>query len=381
MDFKIRLPKCKFRLFIFSLYNLFFVLYMANKISNVYYLATISFFCFINLFLLLTKKKKTNFGIREFKLGIIYVVSLFIISIGIQFYHHDFQFRVLFNDTVRMILPVINAYLFVNTVDKEDFHLFFNVFLIRFVLQFLSLNLSLISLSSLLSISWIESSSAMESSLAHDFMIMEIYYLMNKEKKKALICMIFCMLSMKRLSFILAPLLFIISDFIKNNEVKEKSVLLVKIITVISPIIVLFLYSQKTQNYLLQTFGINLNGIMSGRIQIYEILVNNIPYYNGLGSINNFLSSFVKNTYGTIWNGILHNDFLRLYLETTIIGVIVVGNNLIEISKKNKWHFLMACYLIFVAITSHIFNYFSVWVTFYMIVMCTQTEINEDNKE
>ena len=88
-----------------------------------------------------------------------------------------------------------------------------------------------------------------------------------------------------------------------------------------------------------------------------------------MGSSNAFLSSFVKSKYGTTWDGILHNDFLRLLLETTIVGVIIVANNLVEICKKNTWIFLMGCYLIIVAITSHIFNYFSVWITFYMIVM------------
>ena len=339
MNMKIKLPKCKFRLFIFILYNLFFVLYMANKISNIYYLVTISFFCLTNLFMLLTKKIKIKYGFKEFKLGVTYVAVLFIISLIIQFYHGNFGFRYLFNDIIRMILPIINAFLFVNTIDKKDFPIFFNVFLLRFILQFVFINLTTISINSILSISWITSSSLMESSLAHDFMIMEMYYLMNKEKNKALICLIFCMLSMKRLSFILAPLLFIISKYIDKNEVKGKVYNFVKIITILSPIIVLLLYSNKAQYIFLNNFGIDLNSLMTGRIKIYNILSNNIPYYNGLGSINNFLSSFVKSNYGTTWNGILHNDFLRLYLETTIIGVFFVANNLIEISKKNKWHF------------------------------------------
>ena len=142
MNMKIKLPKCKFRLFIFILYNLFFVLYMANKISNIYYLVTISFFCLTNLFMLLTKKIKIKYGFKEFKLGVTYVAVLFIISLIIQFYHGNFGFRYLFNDIIRMILPIINAFLFVNTIDKKDFPIFFNVFLLRFILQFVFINLT-----------------------------------------------------------------------------------------------------------------------------------------------------------------------------------------------------------------------------------------------
>ena len=380
MKFKIKLPKCKLRLFLFILYNLFFVLYMANKISNIYYLITISFFCLSNLFVFLTKKEKLKYGFREFKLGIIYLVGLFVISILMQIYNNDFKLSYVCSDLIRMGLPIINAFLFVNTIDKKDFHIFFNIFLLRFILQFIFANLSMMSLSNILSISWISSSSAMESSLAHDFIIMEMYYLMNKEKKKALICIFFCMLSMKRLSFILAPLLFIIANKIGNVKVKKKTVNIVKIITIMSPIVVLLLYSHNVQDYLYENFNINLNEMSTGRVQIYDTLSNSIPYYNGLGSINEFLSSFVKTKFGTTWNGILHNDFLRIYLETTILGVIFVGNNLVEIGKKNRWHFLMVCYLIFVAITSHIFNYFSVWVTFYMIIMCSQVQADNTNE-
>ncbi len=381
MNLKIKLPKCKFRLFIFALYNLFFILYMANKISNIYYLITISFFCLINLFLLLTKKEKIKFGIREFKLGATYVTMLIMISIIIQLLNHDFQLKILFDDTIRMAIPIINAFLFVNTTDSKEFHLFFNIFLMRFILQFIFLNLDNLTLNNILSISWLNSSSSMESSLAHDFIIMEMYYLMNKEKRKALICVLFCMLSMKRLSFILAPLLFLFANKVSNTEVKKRYLNIIKFITIISPVMVIVLYSSRTQSYLLQQFNIDLNSIMTGRIEIYNILVNNIPYYNGLGSINDFLSSFVKINYGTIWNGILHNDFLRIYLETTIIGVAFLSNNLVELGKKNYWQFLMIIYLIFVAITSHIFNYFSVWVTFYMIIMCSQINKSSNSIE
>lgn len=369
MSYKVKIPKCKFRLFLFILYNFFFVLYMAKKISNIYYLITISLFCISNFIVLLAKKRKISFGIKETKLGMFYIISLLVISLLIQLNNNDFKFNILFNDIIRMTLPIINGFIFVNTIDEKDFNTFFNIFLIRFILQFIFLNLNFITLRNILSISWVNSTSSMESSLAHDFIIMEMYYLYNNNRIKSIICMIFCMLSMKRLSFILAPILYLFSKKISNYKLKEFQIRILKICAIASPFIVLGLYSNYMQNFLHSHFGLDLNTIMSGRIQIYKTLSKNIPYYNGLGSSNAFLSSFVKSKYGTTWDGILHNDFLRLLLETTIVGVIIVANNLVEICKKNTWIFLMGCYLIIVAITSHIFNYFSVWITFYMIVM------------
>ena len=110
------------------------------------------------------------------------------------------------------------------------------------------------------------------------------------------------------------------------------------------------LYSKASQNFFQNVFNMDLNLKMGGRIAIYDTVVNNIPYFNGYGSINAFLSKFVYSVFGTYWNATLHNDFIRIYYETTI------------------------------GITSHILNYFSVWVTFYMIIMCTQKE-SDENKE
>lgn len=368
---KIRLPKCKFRLSIFIAYNLFFVLYIIGKISNIYYLLGMGFFCFLNfLSIVQTGKLSLKNSFHELKLGIVYVLVFFVISFIIQLSNNNMQLSILLGDLGRFTIPIIYAYLFVNSIDKNEQKIFFDILLFRFILQFILININNFSVNYFLSLSWLSTDSLLESSLAHDFFILELFFLMINNKKNAFICMIFCMLSMKRLSFILAPLVFVFSNKIPSNiPVKKKYIILLKVMAIVSPIVLINLYSIEFRNFLYNTFNFDLNLFMSGRISIYNLLVNNIPQYNGLGSINNFLGPFAKKYYGTTWNGVLHNDFLRLYLETTIIGVIVFSNNIVEICKKNYWLFIMIAYLILVAITSHIFNYFSVWVTLYLSVM------------
>lgn len=377
MNFKISLPQCKVRYLIFILYNFFYILYMMGYTSQVLYFGTLLIFCCLNFFIRFINNTKNAKCIKELNLGIGFIATFLVISFIIQLIHRDFQIY-LITGLIRIALPIINAFLFVNTVNENDQKYFFNVLLLRFIVHFIWQNYSFFNLQGLMSISWIQSSSEMETSMAHDFMIMEMYYLYRKENKKAFICMAFCMLSMKRLSFILAPLLIIFSKRVPVGvEVKRSYLTALKIITILSPFLILLLYTETSQNWLYQTFHIDLNQVMAGRVSIYETMKNAIPYYNGYGSINNFLAKYVMQTYGTIWNATLHNDFLRIYLETTIIGVIIMANNLIEMTRKEYWHFLMIAYLIFVAITSHIFNYFSVWVTFYLVIMCTHNNIKE----
>lgn len=375
MKLKIGLPRCKARFAVFILYNMFYVLYMMGQASQIFYLGTLILFCGMNAITLFTRGGVLYRGKREFKLGMGYVIVFFIISSMIQCIHFDFR-SYLITGLIRITLPIVNAYLFVNTIDEEDQKYFFNVLFARFVIHFVWQNHSYLNLRGLSSISWSNSSSDMESSLAHDFLIMEMFYLYRNEKKKAFVCMILCMMSMKRLSFILAPFFLIVSRYIPRNiEVKKIFCLLLKGVAAISPFIILLLYSNASQAWFFSTFHVDLNIVMSGRPRIYEIMRDNMPYYNGYGSINNFLGHYVMYQFGTTWNAILHNDFLRIFFETTIAGVIVLANNLVELSKKEYWFFLMMVYLITVAITSHILNYFSVWITFYMIVM---SHIQED---
>lgn len=369
MRLKIRLPQCKIRFAVFIVYNMFYVFYMKGYTSQIFYFGTLMLFCGMNAFILIRRHGKAVKGTREFRLGTGYIAFFFVVSAFFQCIHLDFKFY-LITGLIRILLPVVNAYLFVNTIDKRDHKYFFNVLLARYVVHFIWQNYNYLNLNGLLSISWSESNSEMESSLAHDFLIMEMYYLYRGEKKKSILCMILCMLSMKRLSFILAPVFFVTSRYVpKGIEVKKIFCTLLKATAIVSPIFILLLYSQELQAWLISTLHIDLNAVMSGRPRIYQIMLDNMPYYNGYGSINNFLEHYVMRQYGTTWNAILHNDFLRIFYETTIVGVIILTNNLVEIAKKEYWFFFMMTYLIMVAITSHILNYLSVWITFYMIVM------------
>lgn len=370
MSLIIKLPHCKIRFLAFIIYNAFYVLYMLGYTSQSLYLGTLILFCMMNGFFVL--RKKEYLCKREFKLGTCYVLVFLVVSVLIQLFHMDFQ-TYLISGLIRIFLPIINAFLFVNSINESDYDAFFNVMLLRFVLHFLLENYQYLNPTYILAISWKDSSSVMESSMAHDFIIMEMYYLFKNKKMKAIICMVFCMLSMKRISFILAPLLLIMAKWIKNDiPVNKKYLSALKGISIISPFLIIAMYSDSFQIWLYNTLHVDLNVIMSGRPHIYKTLVENIPYFNGYGSVNNFLTQRAL-LFNTTWDAVLHNDFLRIYFETTIFGVIVLANNLVELTKKQYWHFIMISYLLVVAITSHILNYFSVWITFYLVVMCSNS--------
>ncbi|GHU61329.1 hypothetical protein FACS189418_0810 [Clostridia bacterium] len=387
------IPSCLFRLVCFAAYNFAYILYMLSYISQNIYLFLLFVFCCLNAtiyFLSYLNQIGKTLGKRTLKLSLSYVVTFLVISLGMQIFNGDFS-SYLWVGLFRITLPIVSAFFWINTVKESEQKYFFDLLLLRFILHFLWSNLEHMNWQTLLSMSWSNSYSDFESSLAHDFFILECYFLWKKERKRSFISMIFCMLSMKRLSFVLAPLLFVfdllpvyfprfckrIKFFQQESKKRKVSSLwanLLKIVVIVSPLFMVALYSPAGQDLFYSLFKKDLNVFMSGRVSIYYTLVEAIPYYNGYGSVNHFLSSYVASVFGTYWNAVLHNDYIRIYLETGILGVIAITHSLVELSRKEYWIFVMMVYLMVVAITSHIFNYFSVWVTFYMIVFQLNTE-------
>lgn len=176
---------------------------------------------------------------------------------------------------------------------------------------------------------------------------------------------------MKRLSFILAPVAFVLSSRVPKGDVKRVYRVLVMVAIVLSPFVLMWLYRYDVMGWLYSSFGIDLNAEMTGRPTIYHLAISGMSGdFNGYGSINYYLAGYASSHFGTVWNGILHNDTIGIYLETGFLGIASFAFGIVEFSKKNYWHFFMMLYLVFVAITSHILDYFSVWVTFYLAVMC-----------
>lgn len=367
------LPKSGFRFLLFILYNLLYVAYMLGYASQALYMGTLLLFCAANGIIFVYRGTAKICGFRYAGYILFFIVVFGAISIPIQLMHGGLR-GFLFSALGRLGLPIINALLFANSVDEDDWKFYFNVLLVRFCCHFLLMNADNLSLSSILSMSWSDSEAATESSLAHDFLIMEMLFLAMKQKRKALICVVFCMLSMKRLSFILAPVAFALSSRVPKGDVKPVFRVLAMLTIVISPFVLMWLYRYDVMGWLYTSFGIDLNAEMTGRPTIYHLAISGMSGgFDGYGSINNYLAGYAASHFGTVWNGILHNDTIGIYLETGILGIASFAFGIVEFSKKNYWHFFMMLYLVFVAITSHILDYFSVWVTFYLAVMCSNT--------
>lgn len=363
------------KLFIFFLYNLTYVLYMAGYINRVINLVILSIFIIVCLYeylnKIIRKKQKVTFG-KEFKSAMIIVVAFFIISLIIQVIHKDFELYVI-SELLYNIIPPVLTFFWINTINEEDVMPYFYIFFIRSITYFLLKNANDLSISSIMQIDWNNSkSSIFESPLAHDFLFLEIIFLYTKKQKLALISMFFCLLSFKRISFILSILVYIgyiflnkrkkINDIL-NKEVGKFVIIMTFFVMSISPLILNWIVSDSGISYFSKN-GIDINDFTTGRVGIIRYLRGHMKYYNGYGSTDNYLTN---STYGNLSNlGSMHCDMLKLYYEVTELGVLIFIYEMLKIFKKKYITYCMLLYLFLELISSHFLDQLSVWNMFFM---------------
>ena len=384
------------KLIVFITYNIAYLMYSAGIISQSINLCILCLFliqCMITYFRNTDMKlKKSSIGFNDIKNIFLMYFLLFIISVVVQLINSDFRLY-LFSDLSYLVIPPILAFFWINTVEKNKQKQYLYIMFARLVIQFLVANLTNMNLEVIKAISWNDTkSSVFESSIAHDFLLLEIIFLYFNDKKCAFLSMILCLLSFKRTSFILSILFFIIYCF-KNNLIyisyisknKRKKIsnklprwfnVCIILIFCIAPYFMKWCAIDGGTKVVFDMTGIDIEHEATGRFELIRYTYQNIQYFNGLGSIINF---FENSIYSRLGN--MHCDVLRLYWETTIIGVIAFAFTMTKFSSKHKILSLIWIYIVIELITSHFLHLFSFMITFYMFAAIVTSDIKFKNKE
>lgn len=377
------------KIFIFFTYNVAYVLYMLGHISRWINLAILAVFISLCAYQYLYRIKKSSTNkktlfLSEFKYAIVIVISFFIISIIIQIIHGSFG-KYLFNELLYNLIPPIIAFFWINSTDKERVKPYFYIFFARAVLYFLLKNGAYLSIENIMSITWDNSkSSIFETTLAHDFVFLEIIFLYFKNHKLAIASALLCLLSFKRISFILCVLI-LLGYYIclirkngisfMNKEVSKKIRIIVLIIFCVMPLALNWIVSDSGVRFFYNK-GIDINQFTTGRVNLVRFVNNNIGEYNGYGSSDHFLENYTIEKYSKLGN--MHCDMLKLYYEVTILGVIVYAYSMISFAKKNRIVFLMLLYIIMELFSSHFLDVLSVWNMFFMFAAYIYSHGNEN---
>jgi hypothetical protein len=177
------------------------------------------------------------------------------------------------------------------------------------------------------------------------------------------------MLSLKRASFILAPVALVFRRRLSIRSRPRRGPLVAMfLVALVSPFLVMAVYSPGFTSYLWNTFGVDLDTLTSGRRTIYELVVDYLPPPTGFGSLNVMLSELALSSFGTTWDGLLHNDTFRVYLEVGIVGLGLYVGALAYAARTSLMSYFLIGYTLFVLISSRLITYASYWVALFLVL-------------
>ena len=276
------------------------------------------------------------------------------------------------NEAVYYYTPLIVIIVYSQISEEHDVETILNYLFVLYVIVFLKNFAGQLTLANLKSISFANSYSPFESELAFVFLIFECFYLYMEKRKNAIISLILCILSFKRISMLAAIVFFIFSKWIVvKKAVNKKIVIVTTVVFVLLPVLTCLMLNDTLEAWFYQTFHVTLNEITLTRSSRIEAVINSGQIKYGLGSVTTYLTKYLNALHGSNFsNRNLHNDLVKIYLECGILGSIVFTYIYMKAASVSRMLFVMMCYIFFECYFNHLFGAGStdIWILIYLIM-------------
>ena len=276
------------------------------------------------------------------------------------------------NEAVYYYTPLIFIIVYSQISEEQDVETILNYLFVLYVIVFLKNFAGQLTLANIKSISFANSYSPFESELAFVFLIFECFYLYMGKRKNAIISLILCILSFKRISMLAAIVFFIFSKWIVvKKAVNKKIVIVTTVVFVLLPVLTCLMLNDTLEAWFYQTFHVTLNEITLTRSSRIEAVINSGQIKYGLGSVTTYLTKYLNALHGSNFsNRNLHNDLVKIYLECGILGSIVFTYIYMKAASVSRMLFVMMCYVFFECYFNHLFGAGStdIWILIYLIM-------------
>ena len=276
------------------------------------------------------------------------------------------------NEAVYYYTPLIFIIVYSQISEEQDVETILNYLFVLYIIVFLKNFAGQLTLANLKSISFANSYSPFESELAFVFLIFECFYLYMGKRKNAIISLILCILSFKRISMLAAIVFFIFSKWIVvKKAVNKKIVIVTTVMFVLLPVLTCLILNDTLEAWFYQTFHVTLNEITLTRSSRIEAVINSGQIKYGLGSVTTYLTKYLNALHGSNFsNRNLHNDLVKIYLECGILGSIVFTYIYMKAASVSRMLFVMMCYIFFECYFNHLFGAGStdIWILIYLIM-------------
>ena len=377
-----KVPIRQTNMILFALYNMVYVLYRVHNLSRMIYMATLGGFFLFEIYVVLSdKRQEERFFRREFRATMFVAFIFLVISLGIQIVNDNLQMY-LYEELLYFVVPCLAGYVCMNYSEEDDVKWFFYIILVKLTLYFVLRFWGTFSFSAIMAINFNDSNSSLyEIVIAHDFLFLMIIFICFDDLKAVLISFALCVLSFKRLPFILAFLVLILYLLSKSEKAMSFGTLNKKgvkwlqgsfsngtlfiffIVIMTLPFIMQWVYSNTGVQWFDSVLGMDLNKETSGRVNIVNYALNNFMP-NGLGSITHFYETNSNELFRRIAN--MHCDVIRLEKEVTIIGYAIYVYVLVKVFSKSRLTTIMMLYLVAEMTLSHMADQLNIWIIMYL---------------
>lgn len=282
------------------------------------------------------------------------------------------------SETYYLLAPLF----FVYSIFKRDYsirHLekIMDMFLYSMMFGFAFFIMGKIAEGQLVTISFVDSSSPFEIECAHLFLMLYIFYTFENHTGKRILSGVCCVLAWKRMC-----LLYLIFVTVIHRKIdREKKVprffpAAVAAALVLLPSLLQLLLTDSFSNWFTQTTGLDLHKFLMFRFEtVVTAFESGVPS-RGLGT---YLYVDVP-WYDHFVRVSIHNDAVRLYLETSVVGLLIFAWGMSRIAK-NTYSFLVMLFMFIEMSVSHFLGNGSLpfWVLAYSMIFCMNRYSEDKN--
>lgn len=314
------------------------------------------------------KKEKTIYNKELFNILIviitIVVISLVMIIISGKFYSSFFE------SIIKLSLPIIYVYLVLNLFEFKDiYRCMCGTLILSFIGYILEIGISNFTINNFMKIDFLRSYSPFESHFSAGTSIAMCAFFMYYRKNKVFkyMSLLFAILTFKRMAVIFSLSLLFLPRIINiNKDIKRKYKNIIKIIFVVLTLGYFWLLTSQASDFFEKIFGQSQASVTMGRSDFLQSLLNMNFVSSGYGSISN-----------TLGRG-LEMDLISIYLETTIIGLIVFINGYWNCAGNKIYTFIYMMFQFLNLLVSHSLSNSFNWILAFLIIGCISYKKDEE---
>ena len=256
----------------------------------------------------------------EIKMVVVAVISLVLISFIYMAFNGYANYWI--SQVYFFLIPLLFAYtVFKNDFSKQRFRQIVNFILVITSIYYTIFMLSVIlSGETRLSFSYIDSTSPFESEIAHFYLLMYIFYTFNSSIPGKMVPALFCILAWKRLCLVCLVLVTIAGLMrISNKRISVSYIIGITVVFTILPLLTEYMLSPEFSKWFNEFTGLDFVKFTNFRYYSIQTAIKNSVESRGLGT---FFSVRVP-WYGKYVDISMHNDLVRLYLEVSLVGLVI----------------------------------------------------------